>query len=66
MKVCELIEWLKRENMLADVLIEVKQEGYESITTFASHIDRVDFLGEYMNQVRIIASQKGSVSRLDQ
>lgn len=57
MKVCELIEWLKREDQLMDVEIEILDPNYPCITTFASGIKEIIFLGDYMKKVRIIGSK---------
>lgn len=53
MRVCELIEWLKRENPLSIVEIELIDEEYPDITTFCVGIECVEYLGEHLDKVRI-------------
>lgn len=63
MKVVELIEWLKREDPLAEVQIEIIDPEYPMITTWSSPIDRVYGLEISIQVVRLLALRQGKMVR---
>lgn len=65
MRVCELIEWLKREDSLFEVEIEIIDPELSSITTFTSEIKEIVCLGDYMKKVRIIGSRMAKITYSD-
>lgn len=63
MKICELIEWLKKEDPLLNVEIEIKDPEFSCITTFVSDIEEVQRVDcGVINKLRIIAKKQGKFS----